>query len=1192
MAQDAAGGEESTRIVARADGERAIAIGRDALGNVLVTGDGNDVRVTLIVADQRLLSSYGVSPPPGQPIENPYRGLDAFREADAAWFFGRAKLTRRMWVLFQTLQRGSDARILAVVGASGSGKSSLVRAGFLTELARQPMEGLESPKVLVLRPGPAPLRRLAEVLGHLDGTGAAIEDRLAARSDTGRFDALHRIAMALPDAGRSRLVLVIDQFEELYTECKDTAARTTFLENLALAVSAPDKLVSVILTLRNDFAGAVKAPTAFATAVRENRLIVQAMDRDELGEAISRPAHELGYPWPPALVENLVAQTEGRAGALPLLQFALKRLWPDHVAGRLAETGWSSRLIEDFLVQAADILFETAGATDAERAANQRSIRRAFLAMVQFGEGAADTRRVARLSDFVADGERAEHVAGVLAPFSAAEARLVTASEQEGEPTYELTHEALISSWDRLRAWLGNVPDKGESERIRAGLRLRRRLSTAAAEWKAGSGSLWRPPELELLTRYRGQADADLTTDEKAFADASAETWNDQLAGEQRAQRRWRYATVAGLILAVIASAGAAFGYYEQRIGKSRELAVASSSQLDVNPTLSLVLAHEAMKVAWTAEAVSALRRALQESRDTTVDHQSLVIHASFTPDGNRALTVAADGMIRQWDQGGVRLAVPLRHAREVLGSASFNRDGTRVVTVGGDVEREGFYKRSTVQVWDAGTGTLLASADQNGTVRSAVFSPDGTSVVFAGGNCTAILWTWEQNQQQILQSGCREEVPSNTRTDCRPGWQGRWRSVTEIFAVSFSPDGKRIVTGGGDCMIRIWNAETGQLDRLLAEHTAEVDTVVFSSDGKFMATASGLSGGGTDPVARLWNVSTWQNRELRTKDRVTGLAFSLDGRFVATAGSDGRPRVWEVGTGKLWTELRGHTQWVWSAAFNPTNSRLLVTTGSNDGTARVWDIGDSEDTGRELVVLRGHKDGVGLVAFPAHGDQVLTTGDDKTARLWRLDLGTPAPGKIAAPTYDKKIVSPDGRYSLTKENGAVTWRNLRTQRQLPLPTHAEMAAFSRDGKSFIIAEGDFAITRIWDSETGNAVSTLRGQAQSAEFDQTDTFVVTASSDGTVRVWDVATGQLIARFAGVGDSYVAASFGADNKSITAWRDDGQAKVYTCNACRSVNELLTLASERAKSRPLTPEERRRFLHEDTLGVWASFLSVLK
>jgi TPR repeat protein len=490
---------------------RRISIGRDAVGNVLVNGEGNNVQVTLIVADERLISA-SIS---AGAIDNPYRGLDAFREVDSAWFFGQTKLIRRTWVLFQKLQRGADPRILAIVGASGSGKSSLVRAGLVPELAREPMDGLESPKILVLRPGLKPLYRLAEVLAQLHGATAEILERLKTTSSEKKYDGLYEFAVGVLRGESSRIVIVIDQFEEVFTECEDATSRIAFLENLAYAASVSDKIVSVIITLRSDFVGTIKTPLAFATAVRENKVFVQPMARDELREAIVMPARQLGYPWPQGLVENLVAQAEGRAGALPLLEFALKRLWADHVGGRLDEKSWSSRLIEDFLVQAADVLYESAGQTASERTRDQNIIRQAFVAMVQLGEGVADTRRVARLSEFVADGEDVEHVRAVLSPFTAPEARLSSVSEQGGEPVYELTHEALIGSWDRLRNWLGNVADRSEAERIRRNLRLHRKLSAAATEWKAGTGNLLSQLELKQLEKYA------ISSDETAFIRAS-----------------------------------------------------------------------------------------------------------------------------------------------------------------------------------------------------------------------------------------------------------------------------------------------------------------------------------------------------------------------------------------------------------------------------------------------------------------------------------------------------------------------------------------------------------------------------------------------------------------------------------------------------------------------------------------------
>lgn len=538
----------------QADSVGTISVGRDALGNVFVTGHGNDVRVTLVVADLRLLSALHTQQFSGS-VDNPYRGLDAFYETDASFFFGRRKLVQSTWLILHQLQHSHRPRILAVIGGSGSGKSSLVRAGILPELARAPMHGFERPKVLVLRPGPAPLQRLAEVVAHLPGVGEVSASTFKNREENGEYRSLHRILTAIPDSKGCRFVIVVDQFEELYTECADVTARTSFLENLAFAASETDGIVSVTVTLRSDFVAAVQSPGVFASAVRENRLVVPAMDRGELCEAIANPAQLLGKPWPEPFVEYLASQAEGRPGALPLLQFALRHLWPQHVAGLLDEAIWASHLIEDFVVHVADTLFEAAG-TEETRTADQRIIRRAFLAMVQPGEGVADTRRVADLSELVAQNEDPAHVQQVLAPFVAPEARLLTASEQQGHPTYELTHEALISSWDRLRQWLGNVPDKADSERIRSNLRLRRRLLSATAEWEASSRQtelLWSSFTLERAGTFLNDCAPDLTAREINFLQASFAAKDVAIARKKRRARYLRMAILAATALIAVA---------------------------------------------------------------------------------------------------------------------------------------------------------------------------------------------------------------------------------------------------------------------------------------------------------------------------------------------------------------------------------------------------------------------------------------------------------------------------------------------------------------------------------------------------------------------------------------------------------------------------------------------------------------
>jgi hypothetical protein len=260
-----------------------VSVGRDALGNVFVTGDGNtvEVKLTVVVADTRLQDAEAAT------LHNPYRGLDAFREADSAVFFGREDLIARLWTGFQRLQRGPAPRLLPVLGASGSGKSSLVRAGLLPELVRQPIEDLRSPTVLVLRPGANPLQRLADVVARIAPGDAIAADCLAI--SPAAVDAVHRAARGPAQAGE-RVVIFVDQLEELFTACESEAVRAAFLAKLAHAAAQPDAAVSVVFAMRNDFVGSLRGHAAFALAAREQRVMVPPLSRQQLLDAIERCA--------------------------------------------------------------------------------------------------------------------------------------------------------------------------------------------------------------------------------------------------------------------------------------------------------------------------------------------------------------------------------------------------------------------------------------------------------------------------------------------------------------------------------------------------------------------------------------------------------------------------------------------------------------------------------------------------------------------------------------------------------------------------------------------------------------------------------------------------------------------------------------------------------------------------------------
>jgi len=496
--------------------DRHLQIGGDADGNIVITGDSNVV----ILQTSRPLEPEPVAPAIGP---NPYQGLSAFTEKDADRFFGREKLTRHLWAVFRDLHEPEPGkprllRLLPILGPSGSGKSSVARAGLIPELAHRPLPGLQTPRVAVLTPGAHPLEALAGILARVatkDATPVAktreFVGELRTQGAHEEFDGLRRIAEALPDIARSPLIVLVDQFEEIYSLCDDPSERDSFVHNLLHAATDRAAHVSVILTLRSDFLGQTQWHPALNHAIAERGVIVPAMGEEELRRAIAEPAARAGHPLDEATVDLLISETEGREGALPLLQFTLTRIWEGMAEG----------------VQPAETLRRIGGvggalAGEAQRLYNKLSdsdksiARRAFLGLVRLGEGTQDTRRRITVPDIVAHGETPDHVRKVLDLFSRPGARLITLSANPaGTDTAEVTHEALFEHWETLRGWLDSSRDD---------LRFERRLADAASHWSAlgrPDGSLWRPPDLDLLRDFQTRASADMTETQTAFFQAA-----------------------------------------------------------------------------------------------------------------------------------------------------------------------------------------------------------------------------------------------------------------------------------------------------------------------------------------------------------------------------------------------------------------------------------------------------------------------------------------------------------------------------------------------------------------------------------------------------------------------------------------------------------------------------------------------
>ena len=429
----------------------------------------------------------------------PYRGLEVFNVEHAPFFFGREALTEWLIVKLRASPSGQENRFLAILGASGSGKSSLARAGLIPAIKRGELVGSSEWPVVIFKPGRDPIESLAVALAGLDGatrpSPVAVQGLMSGLQAT--ENTLHLTTrLTLCDAPPVRLVLLVDQFEEIFTLCEDEKTRKALFANLLYAATITGGQTIVLLTMRADFYGKCGPYPALATVMSDHQLLVGPMTEDELRRAIERPAQLAGGEFEPGLVEMLLQEVANNPGALPLLQFALTELWQRREGRRLTVAAYKAiGELQGVLKNRADQVLD--GFDDAQR----ELCRRIFLRLTQPGEGTEDTKRRASFGELVPAGSDAKSVESVISRL--ADARLITTwadPKDPGKTSVEVAHEALIRGWTQLRGWIDEDRD---------GLRLHLQLIAAAHEWEkqaSDAGYLYQGTRLVGARRVGGSS--------------------------------------------------------------------------------------------------------------------------------------------------------------------------------------------------------------------------------------------------------------------------------------------------------------------------------------------------------------------------------------------------------------------------------------------------------------------------------------------------------------------------------------------------------------------------------------------------------------------------------------------------------------------------------------------------------------
>jgi WD40 repeat protein len=1081
----------------------------------------------------------------------PYPGLLAFDEADAAIYFGRDDDIRRLIERLNARRAQGGAKLVAVLGASGSGKSSLLRAGVLPRLKRDRRNWIALPP---FRPQLHPLDELAQAVAIALGSGVdwrQWREAFAAKDLTHTLADLARDLRAARGSNEAQILIAVDQAEELFGAAEKTAA-DKFLE--VLSAMQDERLPFLVaLTLRSDYLGQLQQATALTAPFEEFSL--KPMPLERLRDIIGGPARVAGLTVDDALVS---AAMNGAAtdDALPLLAFALRELYDrfgqkKHLTleaySALGDDAARLSPLENAVRRKADEVLSAAKPS----AEDLQALKEAFVpAMVRVNAEGEYVRRPARFDALPA---KARPLIERLA-----KARLLIIQKEDDATIVEVAHEALLRKWPQLRGWLDEerefligkdqleqdlrdweeAPDKEKTEALLTGLKL-----TRARTWLAAKS-------------------LQLSEPERMFIKASAAHHDAAAAGRERLRRRILQGSMAAALVCALVAAGAIWEWrsakLQESIAESRELAGQSQQALSIgNLDLALRDAVASAGRSPTEESEFALRTVLQGPLEHLIVHSSGPVGvAVYSPDGKRFVTAGGDNLARVWDvETGHLLATLSGHTDRIL-NAAYSPDGDRIVTASQD---------KTACVWDAESGHLLATlTGHTDAVDDAEFSPDGKRIVTASRDHTARVWDADSGNLLATLTGDTDAVVGATfsidgkriltASEDRTArlWDaetGRPLAALIGRMAKFSPDGKRIVTGSDDDTARIWDAGTGHLIAVLLGRAPGmmgmqdhgVNDVEFSQDGSRVVVAN------AGDIARVWDIQAGQMLALLAghTDMILKAAFSPDGNRVVTASYDKTARVWDVKSNNLLATLTGDTDTVWSAAFSADGKHVL--TASADATARVWDI----DLGHPLVTLTGHTAAIQGASFSADGKRIVTASADKTARVWDVESGQ----LLATLTghsdeINNAAFSLDGTRIVTasEDDTARVWDAASGRLLETLSGHTSWvnhAAFSPDEK-LVVTAGRDATARVWDAETGHLLVILTGHAGSvndAEFSPDGKRIVTASDDNTARVWDAASGHLLATLTGHTFKLYTAVFSPNGSRIVTSSGDHTAAVW-------------------------------------------------
>jgi len=1090
---------------------------------------------------------------------NPYKGLRAFQVADAADFYGRKALVERLLARLH-----EDTPFLAVVGPSGSGKSSVVKAGLMPRLQNGTLDSTTKWYTLEMVPGTHPMEELELALNSI--ATREMPDLLnQLKAETrGMVRAIRRV---LPDED-SQLVLLIDQFEEVFTLVEQEADRLHFLNSLLEAVNDSRSRVKVIITLRADFYDRPLLYGRFGELMRQRTELVLPLNEEELEEAIVKPARGARVALENGLVAAIIQDVNEQPGALPLLQYALTELF-ERREGRMMTLKAYEAIggTSGALTKRAEEIYESFSSPAQEAA------RQMFLRLVTLGEGAEDTRRRVLQTELMSLSGQNDLMQQVIERFG--QYRLLTFDHDPltRTSTVEVAHEALIRRWNRMRLWLSES---------RESLRIQRRLASAAEDWLQSGRDrsfLARGSRLQQFQDWAASSNIALNQHESDYLKASLDEREAQQAEERarlaREQQLERESRDRLRLLAVVSAIAALIGFVlagiavnqsqvatqvqaqaEERASEASSLALSANARnalAEGDTRLALALALESQKAYQPApaEVLRTLASAAYapSARARFDKHDKAIVNVAFNSNGRQAVSVSLDSRVIVYDRASASVTVEITLEDTYGIDATFSPNSKQLAVGCADGSIRLYSLPDGREV-----GRLLGHSNM---VTSLLYTPNGQQLVSASLDKSARLWDVKSGEEirlyqapdngallrlslnrggSLLATASLDESIANDTTDKVDRKVRIWDVATGqlkttitpssgfIRALQFSPSENIVTIGVWDSTnggtVRFYDAATGEEKRRLFAASDNITDIAYSADGKRIVTAS------WDRRVRVWDVE--RGIALQTfsgfSDRPLAIDISLDSRALLIGqGNYGNNDIlpsnerssevtlwlWDLVSGDQIRQYEGFEEWLWAVEASPDGSMVAAASGPLrlpednrpiEAVVRVWD----RASGAGIALLTGHTNTIDSVRWSPDGQRLLTASWDSTIRLW------------------------DVRRS----------RLLRTYEGHTDQVY--MVRWNADGTQFLSASRDKTI-RLWDAETGEVIRTYEGHTDavnSISFSPDGTQFASASTDRTLRLWDLASGETIRIYEGHTAQANEVIFSPDGLSLfsSSWDD--------------------------------------------------------